>query len=105
MKRRFSLDEYLRQMEVFVDSDYGNMVRSRFQDAHGTSELAMLAAPTADELGQLKKAVAIMTADEKSNAAEMSDEQIQRIGDDAGVDQGNLAIFFNGYALHCKRVS
>ena len=105
MNQGISIDEYLERLEVFVDSDYGNMVRSRFGDTHGTSELAMLAAPTADELGQLKKAVAIMTADEKANAAELSDEQIQRIGDDAGVDQGNLAIFFNGYALHCKRVS
>lgn len=105
MKRRMSLDEYLQQVEVFVDSNYGNMVRSRFVDTHGTSELAMLAAPTAEELGQLKKAVAIMTADEKANAAELSDEQVQHIAADAGVDQGNLAIFFNGYALHCKRVS
>jgi hypothetical protein len=92
-------------MELFVDSDYGNMVRNRFQDVRGTSELAMLAAPTAEELDQLKRAVAIMTPDEKENAAELTDEQIQRIADDARVDPGNLAIFFNGYALHCKRVS
>ena len=81
------------------------MVRNRFQDVRGTSELAMLAAPTAQELDQLKRAVAIMTPDERENAAELTDEQIQRIAEDARVDPGNLAIFFNGYVLHCKRVS
>ena len=81
------------------------MVRSRFQDVRGTSELAMLAAPTAEELDQLKRAVAIMTPGERESAAELADEQIQRIAEDARVDPGNLAIFFNGYALQCKRVS
>jgi hypothetical protein len=81
------------------------MVRNRFQDVRGTSELAMLAAPTTEELDQLKRAVAIMTPGEKENAAELADEQIQRIAKDARVDTGNLAIFFNGYALQCKRVS
>ena len=67
--------------------------------------MAMLAAPTTEELDQLKRAVAIMTPGEKENAAVLADEQIQRIAEDARVDTGNLAIFFNGYALHCKRVS
>ena len=65
----------------------------------------MLAAPTAEELEQLKKAVAIMTTDEKEKADSLTDEQIQRIATDAEVDPANLAIFINGYALHCKRVS
>jgi hypothetical protein len=65
----------------------------------------MLAAPNSDELEQLKKAVAIMTPAEKQNADNLSDEQIQRIADDAQVDPANLAIFINGYALNCKRVS
>ena len=30
---------------------------------------------------------------------------IQKIAADAGIDPGNLAIFINGYTLHCKRVS
>ena len=81
------------------------MVRNRFQDVRGTSELAMLAAPTTEELDQLKRAVAIMTPDERENADELADEQIHRIAEDARVDPGNLAIFFNGYALQCKRVS
>ena len=81
------------------------MVRNRFQDVRGTSELAMLAAPTTEELDQLKRAVAIMTPGEKENGADLADEQIHRIAEDARVDPGNLAIFFNGYALHCTRVS
>ena len=65
----------------------------------------MLAAPNAEELEQLKKAVAIMTPAEKQNADSLSDEQIQKIAEDAKVDPANLAIFINGYALNCKRVS
>jgi len=65
----------------------------------------MLAAPTAEELEQLKKAVAIMTPTEKQNAADLNDEQIQKIANDAQIDPANLAIFINGYILHCKRVS
>jgi len=81
------------------------MIRSRFKDIKGSSELAMLAAPNAEELEQLKRAVAIMTPDEKENAGSLTDEQIQRIAADARIDPANLAIFINGYALQCKRVS
>ena len=65
----------------------------------------MLVAPTTEELEQLKKAVAIMTPDEKQNAENLSDEQVQKIAADAQIDPANLAIFMNGYALHYKRVS
>ncbi len=81
------------------------MVRGQFKDVRGGSELAMLAAPSEQELVQLKKAVAIMTQDEKKSAAELTDEQIQKIAADAGIDPANFAIFINGYAIHCKRVS
>jgi len=81
------------------------MVRSKFADNTGSSELAMLVAPSSEELEQLKKAVAIMTPDEKEKAADLTDEQIQKIAADAKIDPANLAIFLNGYALHCKRVS
>jgi len=49
--------------------------------------------------------VAIMTPAEKQNAESLTDQQIQRIADDAQVDPANLAIFINGFALHRKRVS
>jgi signal recognition particle GTPase len=81
------------------------MVRERFRDIKGSSELAMLAAPSNEELEQLKRAVAIMTADEKNFADKLTDEQIHRIAADAGIEAANLAIFINGYALHSKRVS
>jgi len=81
------------------------MVRTQFKDIKGSSELAMLTAPSSAELEQLKKAVAIMTPDERRNADVLTDEQIQKIAIDAGVDTGIFAIFINGYALHCKRVS
>jgi len=80
------------------------MVRSEFKDIKGSSELAMLAAPNSAELEQLRRAVAIMTPDEKQNADNLTDEQIQKIAIDAKIDSGIFAIFINGYALHCKRV-
>jgi hypothetical protein len=89
----------------FAGSEYGNMIRSQFKDIEGGSELAMLAAPSIKELEQLKKAVAIMTQSEKQDVAGLTDEQIQKIAADAGVDPASLAIFINGYVLHCKRVS
>ena len=92
-------------MGRFVGSEYGKLVRSKFKDIDGSSELAMLAAPTAEELEQLKKAVAIMTPAEKQTVADLTDEQIQKIAADARIDPANFAIFINGYALHCKRVS
>ena len=65
----------------------------------------MLAAPSSEELEHLKKAVAIMTPSEKGNAENLTDEQVQKIAGDAQIEPANFAIFINGYALHCKRVS
>jgi signal recognition particle GTPase len=65
----------------------------------------MLVSPSAEELEQLKKAVAIMTPEERENADTLTDEQTERLAADAQIDPANLAIFLNGYALHCKRVS
>jgi hypothetical protein len=65
----------------------------------------MLASPTKDEVEQLRKAVAIMTKSEINNAVELTDEQVGKIAQDAKIDPALLAIFINGYALYCKRVS
>ena len=105
IKGKISIEQYLKKVARFADSDYGKLVRSQFEDIEGASELAMLAAPSNEELDQLKKAVAIMTPDEKENARNLTDEQIQRIAADARIDPAILAIFINGYALHYKRVS
>ena len=100
-----SIEQYLDKIARFSDNEFGKLVRNQFKDIQGTSELAMLAAPSAEELEQLKKAVAIMTPAEKQNADSLTDQQIQRIAADARIDPANFAIFINGYALHCKRVS
>jgi len=99
-----TIEEYLEKVGLFAESRYGSMVRENFRDIKGSSELAMLAAPTKAEIEQLNKAVAIMTADEKQNADRLTDEQIHRIAEDAKIDSGIFAIFINGYALHCKRL-
>jgi hypothetical protein len=104
-KVKISLDEYLEEVARFCENGYGNAFRTQFRDRRGTSELAMLAAPTAEELDQLRRAVAIMTPAEKRSAETLSDEQIATIAGDARIDPGNLAIFINGYAIACKRVS
>jgi len=105
IESKVSIEHYLEKVARFSDSEYGRMIRGRFKDIQGASELAMLAAPSADELDQLKKAVAIMTPDEKAGANTLTDEQVQRIAADARIDPAVLAIFVNGYALHFKRVS
>jgi hypothetical protein len=75
-------------------------VRDQFKDNPEISELGMLASPTTNEMEQLRKAVAIMTAQEKLNAASLTDDQVRKIADDAKVDPALFAIFINGYALH-----
>jgi hypothetical protein len=101
---KISIEEYLEKVARFSGSDYGKMIRTQFQDIHGDSELAMLTAPSVEELDELRKAIAIMTPDEKEKADDLTDEQIQKIASDAQIDPANLAIFMNGYVLHCKRV-
>ena len=100
-----TIEQYLEQVSRFVGDSYGNMIRQRFTDASGQSELAMLQVPTELEFEELKRAVAIMTPREKADVAGLSDDQIQRIAQDAHADPANLAIFVNGYVLHGKRVS
>ena len=97
-----TIEEYLQSLEPFVDDAYGRQIRQQFRTIDGKSELAMLSSPTRDEYEQLSRAVAIMTAAEKENAASLSDEQIQRIAEDAKVDKALLAIFLNGFALKLK---
>lgn len=102
---KISIEKYLEQVSRFSGSDYGKMIREQFDDMQGDSELAMLVSPSTEELEQLKKAVAIMTPAEKQNADTLTDGQTEKLAADAQVDPANLAIFLNGYALHCKRVS
>ena len=103
--RNMTIDQYLEKIARFSDDEYGKLVRDQFKDIEGASELAMLAAPSAEELEQLTKAVAIMTPAEKLNANRLTDEQVEKLAADAKIDPANLAIFFNGYALNGRRVS
>jgi hypothetical protein len=102
---RISIEQYLEKVARFSGHEYGKLVRGQFKGNRGESELAMLAAPSPEELEQLSRAVAIMTTREKEAADGLTDEQIQRIARDAHADPANLAIFINGYVLHGKRVS
>ena len=101
---KISIEQYLEMVARFSGNEFGKMIRNQFKDIKGSSELAMLVAPGAEELEQLKKAVAIMTPVEKQNADSLTDEQTQKIAEDAKIDPANFAIFINGYALCCKRV-
>jgi len=102
MKTNISLRQFLEKVAAKTDDDFGRQFRSFFADNKGSAELAMLASPRADEIEQLKKAVAIMTESEIKNADKLGDEQVKKIADDAKIDSALLAIFINGYALHCK---
>ena len=102
--KKISIEKYLDIVARFSGNEFGKMIRNQFKDNKGSSELAMLVAPGSEELEQLKKAVAIMTPSEKQNADSLTDEQTQRIAEDAKIDHANFAIFINGYALCCRRV-
>lgn len=102
---KMSIEQYLIKVARFSGNEFGKLIRNQFKDMKGSSELGMLAAPTYEELEQLKKAVAIMTPTEKQNADSLTDEQTQRIADDAKIDPANFAIFINGYALCRKSLS
>jgi hypothetical protein len=94
-----TIEEYLKSLEAFVDNAYGRQVRGQFGGIDGAGELAMLQSPSRDEYEQLCRAVAIMTAAEKQHAEALTDEQVERIAEDAKVDKALLAIFVNGYIL------
>jgi hypothetical protein len=99
---KMTIDEYLKRVGKHVDDEYGLAYRRNFADNLGTSQPGMLGCPTRAEYQQLKRAVAIMTSEEKRNIESLSDEQIERIADDAGVDRANFAIFINAYALKLR---
>jgi hypothetical protein len=103
IREQITLEQYLKKLSLFADDQYGRQFRKQFEDNRGSSELAMLQSPSSDELGQLERAVAIMTPAEKQDARILTDDQIHRIAADALIDSGLFAIFVNGYALECKK--
>lgn len=101
--KKSTIEQYLEKISSFTGSPYGNIIRGSFKSIDGAADIAMLAAPTKEELRQLQKAVAIMTPDEKTDADKLTDERIQKIAADAEIEQAVLAIFLNGYAIECKK--
>lgn len=99
MSEKLTIEEYLKSLEPFVDHAYGRQIRQQFQSIDGKSELAMLQSPSGAEFEQFHRAVAIMTKAEKENAETLTDEQVERLAEDAVVDKAVLAIFMNGYAI------
>ncbi len=97
------MELYLKKLSLFADDEYGRQFRRQFEDNRGSSELAMLQSPSRGELDQLEKAVAIMTPSERQNAADLTDDQVRKIADDAGIDPGIFAIFINGYVIERKK--
>ena len=97
------MELYLKKLSLFADDEYGRQFRRQFEDNRGSSELAMLQSPSRHELDQLEKAVAIMTPTEKQDAADLTDEQISKIAEDAEIDPGIFAIFINGYVIERKK--
>lgn len=102
---KITIEQYLHRLGLFVDDEFGQRVRQNFQDDRGSSELAMLETPSSEEYEQLEKAVAIMTPSEKTGAENLTDEQVLKIAEDAGIDEGMFAIFVNGYVLECMKNS
>ncbi|MDH4202245.1 MAG: hypothetical protein OEV87_05075 [Phycisphaerae bacterium] len=102
MSETLTIENYLQSLEPFVDNAYGQQIRKQFRSIDGKSELAMLQSPTRDEYAQLSRAVAIMTPAERNSAQALTDEQIERIAEDAKADKAVLAIFINGYAIKLK---
>jgi signal recognition particle GTPase len=96
-----TIEDYLRSLEAFIDDPYARQMRWQMQmtKLDGKSELAMLASPSREEYEQMARAVAIMTPTERKNAERLTDEQVERIAEDAKADKAVVAIFLNGYAI------
>lgn len=99
-----TVEEYLAQVLRFENDSFGLNIRGFSDLMSGGSELGALVCPSGEEAAQLKRAVAIMTCEEKENAETLSDEQVSELARDAEADPALLGIFFNGYNLYCKRV-
>jgi hypothetical protein len=98
-----TIEQYLEKIGRFVDEPFGKQLRKQFQDNHGSSELAVLQAPSRDEYEQLCRLVAVMMPQEKALAGKLTDEQVRKLAADVKVDPALAAIFFNGFALELRK--
>ena len=94
-----SLDEYLERVGQCREQSFGQRFRSQFRDMQGTSEIAMLAAPSQQEYDEFQRILEVMTEEEKAHTDTLTDEQIQDIAQRAKAESANVGIFINGYVL------
>jgi len=102
MVTTYRIEDYLEDVGRCRDNTFGQRFRSQFRDTRGSAELAMLASPNEQEYRDFCETVKVMTEVEKKNAEKLTDEQITDISRRAQADQGNVNIFFNGFALELK---
>ena len=98
-----SIEEYLAQVGRGRGDAFGKRYRQQFRDMKGTSELAMLAAPSEEEYEDFRRLVSDMTEQEKQHIELLNEEQIQDIAKRSGASVGNATIFINGYIIACKQ--
>ena len=99
MSEKANIESYLEYVGRFCGSKYGRQFRTQFRDQRGTAELSMLKAPNKTEYDDFRRAVSVMTEEEKARADKLTDEEIQDIARRAKADPGNVSIFINGYVI------
>jgi len=102
MMTNYRIENYLEDVGRCRNNKFGQRFRSQFRDTAGSAELAMLASPSEQEYREFCETVKVMSENEKKNADNLSDDQIAEISSLAKADQGNVNIFFNGFALELK---
>jgi len=99
------INEYLDYVGRFCRSKFGKQFRSQFRDTRGTAELAMLAAPSEAEYEDFRRAVAVMTPEQRAYPEKLDDKQIRDIAEKAQANCGNIGIFINGFILARKKAN
>ena len=102
MKSDLTFEIFLDQIGRFRQSKFGKQFRNQFRDMRGTSELAMLKAPSEDEFQQLCRIVEVMADSEKAKPELLDDNDIEDIASRAQCDRGIVAILINGFVLERK---
>ena len=102
MESDLTIEMFLDQIGRFRQSRFGRQFRNQFRDTRGTSELAMLKAPTEDEFRQLCKIAEVMADSEKVKPELLDDNDIEDIASRAQCDRGIAAILINGFVLAQK---
>lgn len=100
-----TFSQYVQALARFVDDPYGQQIRRQFADSRGRSELAMLAAPTREEYQQFCRLASAMSDQQDAAAETLTDADIERLAEKAGVDKALAALVVNGYALQKRNAA